>query len=143
MSQVRSALDLIARSNVALWDEESPLESPVVIDQRGALFVRIDDRFVDLDGNVALPHEQRFGLLNPFEFGGLSGPDLRKPRPDLRIVPSRVAGEPHVAHTRITTRTILALSNRGLSVERVAAMYGLEPHVVEQALDLESALAVA
>jgi uncharacterized protein (DUF433 family) len=143
MSQVRSALDLLARSNVALWTEEAPSDSPVVIDERGSVFVRVSDHFLDLGGNVALPHEQRFGLLNPFELDGLKGPDLRRPRPDLRIVPSRVAGEPHVVRTRITTQTLLALHQRGFSIERVAAMYGIEQHVIEQAVDLESALAAA
>jgi uncharacterized protein (DUF433 family) len=129
--------------HVPLWSEDAAEQSPIVVDQRGALFVQAGGRFLDLAGNVALPHEQRFGLMSPFELGGLRGPDLRKPRPDLRIAPARVAGEPHVARTRITTQTLAALAQRGYEADRVARMYSLPMSAVKQALDLEQTLAVA
>ena len=38
------------------------------------------------------------------------GPDLVAPRPELRIVPGRLAGEPHIRGTRIGTLQIAALA---------------------------------
>lgn len=143
MSQVRMALETLAQLQVPIWTEDAPDDSPIVVDQRGAIFVRVQNEFRDLRGNVALPHEERFGLLTPFEFGNFKGPDLRRPRPHLRIVPARVAGEPHVENTRVTTQTIAALARRGYTTERIAAMYGLPVEPIDQAADLERSLDVA
>ena len=43
---------------------------------------------------------------------GGTGPDLLRPRPQLRIVPGKLGGSPHVEHTRLET---LALASRGPS----------------------------
>jgi uncharacterized protein (DUF433 family) len=56
-------------------------------------------------------------------------------------VPSKVSGEPHLEHTRITTLTLAALAGRGYSVKRIADMYGEPEQVVAEALDLEQQLA--
>ena len=143
MTAVRAALRALEEHQIPVWSEDAEEESPIVVDQRGSIFIRVRGQYQDLGGNIALPHEQAFGLLSPFQLGDLRGPDLRKPRPELRIVPARVAGEPHVAHTRITTQTLLAVADRGYSIERVAKMYGISTSAVGDALDLERVLAAA
>jgi uncharacterized protein (DUF433 family) len=63
------------------------------------------------------------------------------PRPELRIVPGRLSGSPHVVHSRLETRALFALHRDGL-VD--AAIHTLYPYVSEeqlsQAIDLERQL---
>lgn len=143
MGQVRSALTQLGQMNIDLWSEHEPGKASLVVDQRGDIFLRIPRGFVDTRGNHALPHDKHFGLLDPFEFEGHTGPDLVRPRPHLRIVPERVAGEPHVENTRLTTQTLAGLAARGYSVEKVASMYDVSEDAVYEAVDLESALGAA
>ena len=67
----------------------------------------------DLRRQPVLLPDDVLGLTAPFDSAGMSGPDLLRPRPHLRIVPSKVAGEPHVEQSRLTTQTIAALADRG------------------------------
>lgn len=70
------------------------------------------------------------------------GPDLLQPRSGLRIIPGKVAGEPHLAHSRLTTRVVVALGDRGMSLDQIGALY---PHedatALGEALELEHQLA--
>lgn len=91
---------------------------------------------------VLLPDDV-LGLTAPFDSAGMPGPDLLRPRPHLRIVPSKVAGEPHVAHSRLTTQTIAALADRGYPAAQIAAMYDEPEQVISEAIDLERQLADA
>ncbi len=81
------------------------------------------------------------GILTAPPDEGLRGPDLVRPRPDLRIVPGRLSGSPHVVHTRLETRAIYALNLDGLDSVAIRTLY---PYVTEaqvaQALDLERQL---
>ncbi len=54
---------------------------------------------------------------------GTIGPDLVNPRPSLRIIPGKLAGEPHVRGTRISSRMVAALVRDGLSEDRVVLLY--------------------
>lgn len=143
MGRVRQALTQLERMNLDLWRSDRPAESPLVVDQRGDIFIAVAHGFVDLRGNTALPHEDRFGLLGPFEFNGLKGPDLVHPRPHLRIVPERVAGQPHVAGTRLTTQTLAGLARRGYQPARIAQLHDVPASVVDEATDLEADLSAA
>jgi uncharacterized protein (DUF433 family) len=81
--------------------------------------------------------------LAPFEGeGAIKGPDLRRPRTHLRIVPGKLAGEPHILDTRIETRALAALAGRGFGLDEILAMYPVvtQPQL-EEALDLEQQLA--
>ena len=64
-------------------------------------------------------------LVAAFSRPDIEAPDLAKPRPTLRIVPGKLASEPHVTHTRVSTRNLAALSRRGLSREAILALYPL------------------
>lgn len=143
MGQVRLALSQLASMGIDLWSEDQPGQASLVVDERGALFLRTEQGFTDVRGNSALPAERRFGLLDPFEYEGHTGPDLVRPRPHLRIVPNRVAGEPHLEHTRLTTQTLAGLADRGYSSRLLADMYEVPEEAVAEAVDLESTLRAA
>jgi uncharacterized protein (DUF433 family) len=81
-------------------------------------------------------------LIAPFTTQeGLRGPNLMAPRPQLRIVPGRLSGSPHVVHTRLETRALFALHRDGLAATAIHTLY---PFVTEtqlaEALDLERQL---
>jgi len=54
---------------------------------------------------------------------GTIGPDLVNPRPSLRIIPGKLAGEPHVRGTRIASRMVAALVRDGLTEDHVVRLY--------------------
>ncbi len=54
---------------------------------------------------------------------GIVGPHLLAPAEGISIVPGKLAGEPHVRDTRIETRVLSALWERGFRLEALGAMY--------------------
>lgn len=145
MSKVRLALDQLVEHGMNLWSEQTDLShgSPLVVDQRGDIFLRLPDGYVDLRGNRALPHEDHFGVTGPFDSAGHHGPDLIRPKEHLRIVPDKVAGEIHVLGTRLTTKTLSSLVVRGFDDAEVAEMYGISRAIVSEAVELERELGAA
>lgn len=117
------------------------------------LDLRTSRLFVDLSGKVYL--ERAEGLarpggqlaqrdvvldaLRPFELDrGLLGPDLAVPRPHLRIIPGKLAGEPHVEHTRIQTSEIDGFIERGYTPDQVHELYPiLDLAAIADARELE------
>lgn len=86
--------------------------------------------------------EELLDLIAPFPTAeGTRGPDLIAPRADLRIVPGKLSGSPHVVHTRLETRALAALALDGFDVARIQRLY---PYVsgaqISQALELEQQL---
>ena len=140
MPQVREALEELESRGLDIW-AESPHEAGM------PLLVNIDGRVHLGDGWAAGTYGQMslvpmLDLLGPFAKGGHLGPDLIRPRPGLRIVPGKVSGEPHLVGSRITTRSVAALYRRLGDLRQVAALYpDAAPDMIEQAVDLENALA--
>ncbi|MGI9018790.1 MAG: DUF433 domain-containing protein [Euzebya sp.] len=63
--------------------------------------------------------------------------DLRRPRPKLRIHPGRISGEPHLKGSRLTTRAIAGLLDRGLPQDMVEELYPMDdPEGIAQTVDL-------
>lgn len=140
MPMVRQALQALETRGVSLWDAEQAL-SPLLVDTNGKIYLRLDGRVTDLQGADVLPRFETFGLTDPFALKeGWQGPDLIRPRDDLRIVPGKVSGEPHVAKTRITSLALAGLARDGFHSSRIAEMYELTSAVVDEALDLERQL---
>lgn len=138
MPAVRAALLRLSELELDLW--KSGQQSSLLVDGSGRIFIKTSDRLTTAYGTDALPDLETFDLLRPFQVGGGNGPDLVSPRANLRIVPDRVVGEPHVADTRITTDSIFALNVRGFQSREIADMYNLPIGHVEQAIDLEKQL---
>jgi uncharacterized protein (DUF433 family) len=113
MAEVRATLDRFADD---LW-----LEAPsgharptIAVDASGHVF--------HVERSESISGQRAFDVLDlfaPFE----DGPDLREPDVHLRIMPGRCAGEPHLVGTRLTTRTIAALAERGYDLDTIAALY--------------------
>lgn len=136
-SSMREIRSMLAGAGEALWQvDASGLERPtILVDTSGRIF--FDEPRRTLEGQRAM---DLLDLFAPFE----RAPDLRRPRPHLRIVPGKVAGEPHLAHSRLMTRTVAALADRGFSARAIAEMYPDEsPEALREAVDLENQLAPA
>jgi uncharacterized protein (DUF433 family) len=143
MRQVRETLAFLDRQGLNLWQPSaSTTGSPLLVDRSGTIWVRhpeggLSDHaghaILDLDGEY-------LDLLAPYSEAGHRGPDLIRPRPMLRIVPSKVAGEPHIVGSRITSRSLNSLAKRGFDPTVIAEMYGLDRRSVEEAIDLERQL---
>jgi uncharacterized protein (DUF433 family) len=140
MSKVRRGLFVLSERGLDLWDPDFSGPSPLVVDRRGEIFVSTPDEVVNLHGQPVLLPAETLGLTAPFTRDGHRGPDLLRPRPTLRIVPSKVSGEPHIEKTRLTTQTIAALAARGFDPGEIAAMYDQPVSAVADALDLERQL---
>ena len=104
MAEVRATVDRFADD---LWREsEAGDDRPTIaVGPSGRVFHV--EHFERASGQRALGD-----TLDLFALFG-EGPDLRVPDAHLRIVPGRCAGEPHLLGTRLTTRTIAALAERG------------------------------
>jgi uncharacterized protein (DUF433 family) len=144
MHEVRATLAFMAEHELDLWSGESGNQTAtgLSVDRTGKLWIELPSgEFVDRVGNATLDLEADYlDLLKPYGLAGVSGPDLLRPRSQLRIVPLKVAGEPHIAHSRITTRTVAALQKRGFTADRIATMYEIDRAAAEQAIDLEAQL---
>lgn len=140
MPKVRKALALLDELGLDPWSPDATDRSPLIVDRAGDIYVRTDDGVLNLHRQPALLAEDVLRLTAPFGSGGVSGPDLLRPRPHLRIVPSKVAGEPHIEHSRLTTQTVAALAGRGYSAAQIAQMYGEAEAAIGEAIDLERQL---
>lgn len=140
MPQVRRALALFGNLRVDIWDPEGSWPSPLLADRAGKIYLRTGDGVVDVHNQSVLLPEDVLGLTAPFDRAGLPGPDLVRPRPHLRIVPAKVAGDPHIQRSRLTTQTVAALARRGFSPARIAQMYDQPMVAIADALDLEREL---
>lgn len=139
MPKVRRALQQLDREGIDLW---APGHSPpVMVDRAGELFIhRGDGRTTDLYGHDVLLPEEALDLVAPYQFAGGRGPHLLRPRDHLRIVPAKVAGEPHIRGSRVTTAAVAALAARGLDLARIATMYEVPIVAIREAVDLERQL---
>ena len=140
MNRVRGALAELDERGFDIWDDSSgDLSSPLRVDVSGKIWLDVDGVPV-YEGQAALPGS--LDLLGPFDLADRNGPDLRRPRPNLRIVPGRVSGEPHLAGSRITTLSAAALYQNLGDLAAVAELYpGFSVEVFRDAVEFERSLA--
>lgn len=133
MAEVRQALD---RFGDDLWRETDRGEDrPTVAVTADGTVIHVE-RGETASGQQAM--QDALDLFAPFEHGV----DLRQPDEHLRIAPGRCSGEPHLAGTRLTTRTVAALAARGYDLEMIGRLYPDEdPVALDEALRLEEKLA--
>ena len=138
MPAVRTALKMLRDLDLDLWTEDGG--PSVAVDPAGHVFVRIRDT-VETEGGVQPLHPDLLDLIEPFKTLTTHGPDLQKPREHLRIVPGKLSGSPHVAHTRLETVTIASLRNRGFQTAKIESLYPkVMPIGLIEAIDLEEQL---
>jgi uncharacterized protein (DUF433 family) len=139
MPAVRRALQALRELDLCLFEGDRPL---VVVDRSGEVLLDPQGGTLQTAGGQLVEREL-LDVVAPFESAeGLNGPDLTSPRAHLRIVPQKLAGSPHVDGTRIETRVLAALADRGYEAVQIAAFYpAVRLQVIEEALDLERQLA--
>jgi uncharacterized protein (DUF433 family) len=137
MSAVRRALTELRALDMPLWRDD---RSALLVTGDGHVYLQGPHGIQTVEGQLA--HGDVLDLVAPFTTGeGLRGPNLVRPRPELRIVPGKLSGSPHVASTRVETRALAALTHDGFEVADIVGLYPfLTPTQVEQALDLEQQL---
>jgi len=143
LAAVRRALAQLSELDLGLWNEDTG--PAVAIDRSGEIFI------TKAEPSAEGPFRQRrldhdddlLQITAPFESGdGIRGPDLRVPRPQLRIVPGKLGGSPHVVHTRLESQALWALVSSGLTEAKVYRLYpSVAPEAIDEALDLERQLA--
>jgi uncharacterized protein (DUF433 family) len=140
MKAVRRALREIAALKLDLWGEDGAPR--VAVDRAGGIVIGYNGGAQRLGGQSILDADM-LDLLAPFASReGLHGPDLSAPRPRLRIVPGKLAGSPHIVHTRLESQALGALAEGGLEQAKIYRLYpDVEPAAIEEALDLERQLA--
>jgi uncharacterized protein (DUF433 family) len=139
MPAVRRALRTLAEIDVALWTED---RGPAVrVDPGGHIYIDRDTGTETLQGDRLLD-DDAFDLIAPMATQFARGPDLYRPRPTLRIIPGKLSGSPHIAHSRIETLAVAALSGRGYERSMIESLYPhIDPVAIVEAVDLESQLA--
>ena len=140
MPAVRNALAALRELDLTLWTENGG--PAVAVDRAGAVHLRIETGLVErVDGARPLDPDW-LELIEPFSTGAQTeGPNLQAPRPNLRIVPGKLSGSPHIVSTRIETIAIAALEKRGLGSDRIHALYPIvAPGAIGEALELEHQL---
>jgi uncharacterized protein (DUF433 family) len=142
MRQVRDVLAFLDRQGVDLWQAGGFSAGPLRVDRSGKIWIWHEGGdLTDHAGNVALDLQAEYlDLLAPYGETAHIGPHLVAPRPRLRIVPLKVAGEPHIVGSRITSRSVDALARRGFTSTAIASMYEVVEESIDEALDLEHQL---
>jgi uncharacterized protein (DUF433 family) len=140
MADVKRALSQLDELDLGLWSED--YGPSVNVDRAGDVVVRAgaDREVARRQRRLAVADE--FDVTAPFiSLEGSRGPDLHAPRPRLRIVPGKLGGSPHVAHTRLESQAVAALAVRGLPVTKIYRLYPDVSHeAIDEALDLEAQL---
>ena len=138
MRHARDALVQLDEQGFDLWDGRAGA-SPLYVSPTGKIVIVTPEATHDLSGQGGL--SEWLDLLGPFEGTDGVGPDLRRPREHLRVVPSKCAGEPHLAGSRLTTLTVAALTGRGYTLDDVVRLYPNETREsLVEAIDLEHSL---
>lgn len=138
MPAVREAIAALRGLGAPIWRPGS--DPALFVDGAGRIYLERPEGVQDLDGKLG--DAALLDLVAPFATReGSRGPDLVRPRPELRIVPGKLGGSPHVVGTRNETCVIAALARDGFTTDGIVSLYPyLTPEQIEQAVDLERQL---
>ena len=137
MPAVRRALDALRELDLSLWTEDRG--PAVLVDRAGRVYLRPEPGRVQTAAGEQPLDADWLDLIEPFSTReATEGPNLQAPRPNLRIVPGKLSGSPHILRTRIETVAIAALADRGLDEKRIHSLYPIvAPLAISEAVDLE------
>ena len=145
MATVRALLAHLDAESVTLGDALADSEVRLFVDRQGMPHVDVDSIVTEGRHRFVQSEHRAFviDLLSEFRGeAGAIGPDLRAPSKLTRIRPGVLGGEPHIAGTRIETRVIGALRQRGFTEGQIVEMYpGVTRLGVHSAIALERRLA--
>lgn len=143
MKAVRRALMQLDELDLGLWTEESG--PSVRVDRSGNVVVQAASENEVADRQRLLPShdDDLLSVIDQFQsLEGGRGPHLQEPRPHLRIVPGKLGGSPHVAHTRLESQALGSLAASGLGSAKIYLLYpDVSKKAIDDALDLERQLA--
>ncbi len=137
MKTIRLALARLSALREPLWRAD---QTSVWVDADGMLHVEGPAGPETLGGQTLVA--ETLNLVAPFTTSeGSLGPDLARPRPELRIEPGRLSGSPHVRETRLETCALFSLVSEGMEISTVLKLYPFvsEAQVV-QSIELEAQL---
>lgn len=142
MPAVRRALGQLAELDLGLWSEDT---GPTVAVGRGGditLLTLPDAEAPRRQRLLSLGDSDFLAVTDPFQTAeGARGPNLHAPRPNLRIVPGKLGGSPHIVHTRVESQALGALASGGLRAGTIYELYpGVGQAAIDDALDLERQL---
>lgn len=139
MGMVRRALRRLHQLDLQIFEQGRPV---VAVTRGGEVIITPQGAAPEtIEGQVLRP--DLIDLVAPFDTEeGTYGPDLQQPSEFVRILPRKLSGAPHVVDTRVATESLYALSARGFSDDRIAALYPVLPRAaILDALRLEGKLA--
>ncbi|HXO19076.1 MAG TPA: DUF433 domain-containing protein [Thermoanaerobaculia bacterium] len=138
MPKVKHALGRLRELDLDLFEDGHPVVG-VTLD--GDVVFNVEGMPLQTAGGQFLP-SKIVDILGPFEgLEGIQGPDLRSPRPTLRIIPRKISGAPHIAGTRLPTLSIYSLSERGYTVAELSKIYPYTSSAsLEESIELEKQL---
>lgn len=139
MRNVREALEKAAEIQIPFG------ELNLLVDSRGRVHFRRTDSLQLAGGQAVLEDPlEELNLLTEYRVAGVWGPDLRAPKPGLRIIPGKLTGEPHVSQTRVATVQLWSLHLQGFDTARIQRLYPIllqRPDAIDESISLEQQLA--
>ncbi len=144
MTQVRDLIAFLESDEGSLGEALVSNRVLLSADQSGTPHLEFDGFLTEGRGSSRqrVSAEITRDMLEPFSVHvGVVGPHLLQPAPQIRIIPGKLAGEPHLVDTRIETRVLSVLSTRGFDSNGLIQLYpGLDSVSIRAALKLERQL---
>lgn len=139
MPAVRRALGQLRELDLSIWTGNGG--GSISVDRAGEIHVDVNGSH-EVGGRQRVLDPDMVDLVRPFATPQETrGPDLRHPRPQLRIIPGKLGGEPHIRRTRLETQALAALARRGLEDDKIYRLYPIATaEAIDQGLDLERQL---
>ena len=144
MSQVRALVGRFEGEDVSLGHALVSQEFLLAVDRSGTPYLQTDGTITEAQSRWqqgVSEHVMR-DFLAPFSIEkGVMGPHLLTPARGISIIPGKLAGEPHIQDTRIETRVLSALWDRGFRLEQLGDLYpGAGEASIRRAIRLERQL---
>lgn len=144
MGQVRALIERFEAEDVSLGQALVSQEFSLAVDPTGTPHLTTHGTMTEARGRwrQGVSEDVMKDFLAPFSIEkGVIGPHLLTPARGISIVPGKLSGEPHVQDTRIETRVLSALRERGYQLEQLADLYpDASELAIKRALRLERQL---
>ena len=126
MRQVRGLIERIEAEEVTLGQALTSHSVALSVDPSGTPHVETEGMLTEAlaEWRQRVSGDVIQDILHPFSIeDGIVGPHLLTPAQGISIVPGKLSGEPHVHDTRIETRVLSAMWDRGFRLEQLGKLY--------------------